>query len=105
MFLSKRSNGFWYVFYDNTNGKRTCISTKTKYKRDAIKFLSNFQTELESRAKSKVIPVLMKDYSFQFLKYSESVHSPKTTKAFQTTFKYFNEYFGAKYLSEISTKC
>lgn len=104
MFLSKRSNGNWYVFYDNSKGNRTCISTKTKLKRDAIKFLSNFEYEVNRRGQSKVIPISVKEYAFQFLKYSESVHSPKTTKAFKTTFKFWIEYFGNNQLSEINHK-
>jgi len=104
MFLSKRSNGIWYVFYDNSQGNKTCISTKTKLKRDALKFLSNFDYELSKRGQSKIILISVKDFTFQFLKYSESVHSPKTTKAFKTTFKYWIEYFGNIQLSEIDHK-
>ncbi len=104
MFLSKRSNGVWYVFYDKSQGKRTCISSKTKLKRDALKFLSNFEYEVNKRGQSKVIPISVKDYTFQFLKYSESVHSPKTTKAFKTTFKFWNEYVGGIQLSEVDSK-
>jgi len=39
MFLSKRPNGVYHLFYTRADGKRSWISTKTKLKSEANKFL------------------------------------------------------------------
>jgi len=104
MFLSKRVNGYWYVFYASPTGKKTCISTKTKIKREAFRFLSTFERELKQRIVNRVIPISLKDFSFQYLKYSESIHRPKTSKALKTIFTQLNKFLGYVELSEISTK-
>jgi hypothetical protein len=52
MFLSKRPNGNYYIYYER-NGKRTCISTKSKYKSEALKFLSHFDKEIKERKKKQ----------------------------------------------------
>ena len=93
MFLTKRSNGNYYVFYER-NGKRTCISTKSKYKSEAIKFLSNFEKELKERQKTKVISISLKEFMFVFFRYSETVHSPNTTETYKVTFKMLLNYLG-----------
>ena len=53
--LSKRKNGIYYIFYDQPSGKRTCISTRTKYKAEANKFLTNFKEELKQRNEEKLM--------------------------------------------------
>ena len=104
MFLSKRSNGIYYVFYVNSDRKKTCISTKTKKKSEAWIFLSNFRNELKERKLNKTIPTNLKDFVFEFLKYSESVHTPKTTTTFKTTFNFFLSYFGDIPLIDLTHK-
>jgi site-specific recombinase XerD len=93
MFLTKRSNGNYYIFYER-NGKRTCISTKTKYKSEALKFLSNFGKELKERQKIKSIPISIREFMFVFFRYSETVHSPNTTETYKVTFKMLLNYLG-----------
>ena len=102
MFLSKRSNGRYYIFYPQPNGKLTCISTKTKSKKEAISFLLDFKTELKRRNDSKTIPIKLKDFFFEFLKYSESVHSSKHTETLKATFNVIMRYFGDVYLNELT---
>jgi len=104
MFLSKRSNGYWYVFYNSLKGRKTCISTKTRIKREAFGFLSTFESELKQRKANQVIPIGLKEFSFQYLKYSESIHRPKTTKSLKTIFKQLNSHLGKVELSNLTTK-
>jgi hypothetical protein len=104
MFLSKRTNGYWYVFYQSVTGSKTCISTKTKIKREAFRFLSTFEKELKQRKNNQVIPIGLKEFSFQYLKYSESIHRPKTSKSLKTIFTQLNSFSGNVELSEITTK-
>jgi integrase len=102
--LSKRSNGYYYVFYDTPEGSRTCISTRTKYKSEALKFISAFEAELKQKLQNKVIQITLKDFYFQYLKYSESIHSSKTTKTIRVTFNFLLRHFGNVLLSEITPK-
>ena len=104
MILSKRSNGNYYIFYFQPNGKKTCISTKSKIKSEALKFLSKFEVELKDRLKNKTIPILLKDFAFAFLKHSESIHSENTTKVFKVTFNFLIEYFGNTLLTDITAQ-
>ena len=104
MNLSKRSNGIYYVFYFQPNGKRTCISTGTKLKSEALKFLSEFQEGIKKRKLSTVTPKTILEYRWEFASYSESIHRPKTTKLFNSILKEFAEYCQDIQLTEISSQ-
>ena len=46
MFISKRKNGYYYIFYnDPDTGKRKSSSTNRKNKKDALEFLQKFNVE------------------------------------------------------------
>lgn len=102
MVLSKRSNGIYYVFYNQLNGKRTCISTGTKLKVDALKFLSNFEKKLELKRANPIIDITLKKFQLEFLKHSESIHSYNHTKGIKFSFNMLIEYFGNISLSSLS---
>ncbi len=85
MFLSKR-NGIYYIFYNNERNKRTCISTKAKFKSDANKFLTRFKDELEKRQSQKTIPINLKEFANQFRLHSALIHSYHTGKDYQSVF-------------------
>ena len=104
MFLSKRSNGKYYIFYDQTNGKRTCISTRAKNKNDALKFLSEFQNNLRLASESKVIPIDLKTFSFDYQKFSEKFHTAKTHYMVRIIFEQFENHLGNPSLSEITNR-
>jgi integrase len=94
MFLSKNSNGRYYIYYDKPDGKRTSISTKTKLKSEALKFLTNFENEQKQRAQEKVTAISLKKLLFEYLKYSETIHSRNTTLSIKSTVNSLNGYFG-----------
>jgi len=102
MYLSKRGKGIFYVFYNQPNGKKTCISTGETKKSKALIFLANLDNELKLRKKEKVNPISLKDFCFEFLKYSEKIHCPNTTKVFKVTFKQFQKKIGNPQLHEIT---
>ena len=54
------------------NGKKSKLSTHTKHKGEAYKFLANFEQEYKLRKQNKIIPIELKKFTFEFLKYSES---------------------------------
>lgn len=101
MFLSKRSNGYYYIYYEKIDGKKTCISTRTKIKSEALIFLTGFKEELKKRRLNGVILKSLKEFSFDFLKYSETYHRPKTTRQFKAILKQFLQHCRDLLLSEI----
>jgi len=58
MFLSKRQNGFYYLFITNDEtGKRKMVSCKTRNKHEALKFLSNFRKSVNEPKLNRQIQV------------------------------------------------
>ena len=104
MYLSKRINGYYYIYYKDKNGKHQGISTKSKLKSDALEFLTNFKSELKKKEHQKVVSRLIDAFRKEYLKHSEAIHSPKTTKTFITTFRYLQEFLGNISLEEIREK-
>lgn len=102
MYLSKRNNGFYYVYYYQPSGKRTCISTKTRLKVEAIKFLSNFKEEIEQKRIEKLRPVSLKEYCNQFISYSKNIHTVKTHKGYVNALKYLQTFFDNVSLKEVT---
>lgn len=99
--LSKRSNGNYYIFYDSPSGKRTCISTKTKYKADAIKFLTDFKEEIKKRNGQKIISLSLAEFIKEFISYSQTIHTVKTVKAYNQSLSFLEKYFGDVLISNI----
>jgi site-specific recombinase XerD len=95
MFLSKRK-GIYYIFFDQDSGKRSCISTKCKHKKDALTFLAQFERNLAQRKQEQQSPsaISLQAFSKEFLKYSETRHSPKTTFDYKNFFKRFITFVG-----------
>ncbi len=104
MTLSKHSNGFYYIFYFQPNGKRTCISTGTKAKSEALKFLSQFEKEIENRKIQKLGQIYMDIYCKEFLNHSKTIHSIKTQKGYELSISYLQRNFGNIPLSEITSQ-
>ena len=102
MFMFKRANGIYYIVYLDLDRKRKYISTKSRLKSEALKFLSEIKEEIKSRKLNKVIPITLKDFRFKILKRSELQHAPKTTKVYYTTFKFFIKYFGNIQINDIN---
>jgi hypothetical protein len=92
MFITRRSNGIYYIHYFNGQRKRTCISTKARNKSEALKFLSDFQNELNRKKIAGVNPKTITEFLFDFVRYSESFHRPKTTRQFKSILKEFSKY-------------
>jgi len=102
MFLSKRSNGIYYIFYKSSSGKITCKSTKCKLKSDAMKFFSEFGKDLQTQNEVKTFQISMNDFFFEYLKYSESIHSLNHTKSLKITFKSLINFLSIKDILELN---
>ena len=104
MFLSKLLNGVYHIYYIKENGKKSKISTHTKHKSEAYKFLSNFEQEFKLRLQNKLSPIDLKKFTFEFLKYSETIHSSNHSKSIKTTFNEFIKFTGNISVSDINKK-
>jgi integrase len=104
MYLSKHKNDFYYIYYKKQDGKRTKVATRTKFKSEALKFLSRFEKNLAQQVKLDFTKITLKDFAFQYLKHSESIHSPKTTRDYNQTFIFVQRYFGSLTIDTLTTK-
>jgi hypothetical protein len=75
MFIFKRGNGYYYAVYDGDNGKRKQISTSTKNKSEALKFLTNLNGEIKRRKDLGFTPITLKDFRFKILKSFFKIYS------------------------------
>ncbi|MBI1931564.1 MAG: site-specific integrase [Ignavibacteriales bacterium] len=104
MFLSKHKNGYYYIYFiDPITEKRHAITTKQKIKKEALNFLTNFKKSVEEKKINKTIPITLKKFIFEYLKYSETVHSVNTTKTVKTTLTNFLRYNKDVQISTITT--
>lgn len=79
----------------------TSISTKTKLKSEANKFLIKFASMSSSGNEVKISPISIENFSKEFLKHSEAVHTYWTNYTYKQTFGFFNSYFTGKLITEI----
>ena len=101
MFLSKRPNGIYHIYYKKSNGRMTSVSTKTKLKSEANKFLIKFASKTTYENGAKVLPTSVIKFSKEFLKHSEAVHTYWTNYTYKQTFGFFNSFFSDKLITEI----
>jgi len=102
MFLSKHKSGYYYVYFNDIyTNKRKSITTKSKLKSDALKFLSRFEREIKQRIDKRVEPIHLRDFANNYLIYSASRHTYKTSRNYKTTFKMLEEYFGNLLLTDL----
>jgi len=76
IFLTKRSNGIFYICYFNSSGRWQRLSTKTKSKIEAKKFLVDF----ESNQNSCYPHIILSQFFEKYLEYSKIHHVLETTK-------------------------
>jgi len=98
MFLSKKGK-YWYVIYTvESTGRRTSISTKSKLKSDAYKFLSEFKVKL--KPKQRIISLL--DLKSEVIKHI-SYHLRKSTiLLYETAFRNMEKLWGNIWVKSIT---
>jgi len=103
MFLSKRSNGVYYLWYTDESGKKCKGSTKTCSKSEVQRFLRNFiRNGKQQKSRLSAIPLSL--FQAEFLTYSASTHSPKTRRAFLTAFREFTRIVGDKAIRFVNVR-
>jgi len=89
--LFKRSNGFWYIIY-NEGGRQRWKSTGVTLKSNALKKLTEFDELLRTRSVSKTV----KQFTAEFLSYAEATYAKPTVDIFA---------IGMRHLLNISGDC
>ena len=86
MFLSKRSNGIYYLWYNDEGGRKQKVSTSCNLKSDAVKFLRDFN-ENEHKRKIHLTLKTVREFFSDYQNYSKSVHTLKTQQSIDSAFR------------------
>ena len=81
MYLSKRSNGVYYVWSTDELGHKRKVSTKQTLKSEALKFLQDFKAN-EQEKKQRQQRLYLSQFISDFRTHSKGTHAAKTTSAF-----------------------
>jgi integrase len=88
MFISKRKNGFYYLFLkDENTGKRKMLSCKTKKKSEAINFVVNFKIKSQNTVGVKpVVTYYLEDLKKEVLQYTSDNLQKSTVQIYKRVF-------------------
>lgn len=101
MLLSKRYNGVYYLWFEDERGLRRKVSTRTRVKSEAVKFLRSFKEQ----ARELAPPIrLLNQFAAEYLTYSESIHRPTTTNTVKYSFVEFERFVGNRQLQKIGVR-
>lgn len=98
MFLSKSSSGIYYLYYRDGQGKRQKITTHSRLKADANRFLQLFKIETRKQA----APVLLNQFINDFLAFAETNFSKGTKEIYERTLNRFQMSVGNISLTSIT---
>lgn len=98
MFFSKSPAGIWHLYYTNTAGKRTKVSTKTKLKSQALSFLKSFRLDEQSKPKN----ISLAEFEMEFLNYGTKNFTSSNIELYQRAFKNFISLFGNIQLRQVT---
>jgi integrase len=103
MFLSKRSSGIYYLWFTDDTGRKQKVSTGSRRKSDALKFLQRFRQE-EHEKLVKLRQTSLSQFIEDFLRHSAVVHRPKTVESYRTALKSLLKAVGNLPLQHITTR-
>lgn len=105
-YLTKRNNGYYYVliiFRDSVNKRhQRYISTHSKLKAEAYKFLSEFKENQKKLIERSKIHYKLSDLRIVILNYIRINRSPGSVLKYETTFRYLIEFLNDKYINLIN---
>jgi len=94
MFIYKRDNGYYYLYWTE-NGKRRKLSTKTKSKSEALKFLM-------SKRSTKTRSVSVSELQTVIQDYAKTNSAAKTQRLFRIAFDNFIRISGNKPIADVT---
>ncbi len=103
MYITKRINGYYFVeYFDKSENRRRRISTKTKTKKEALKFLSEFKFHLQSQNKMGYISLA--EFKEEYMSFISKTHSPKYLSSINLSFNQLIYFIGNAPLKRITNK-
>jgi site-specific recombinase XerD len=114
MFLAKRNNGYYFIQYFNKAENRNMrVSTGTKQKTEAQRFLANFQSDpvpqsdlkLQASPKPQVgKKILLSHFWNEYVTYVGVTHSAHYLSSINLSFRMLKGYLGEVAIDQISRK-
>jgi site-specific recombinase XerD len=103
VFLSRRSNGIYYLWFEDELGRRQKITTRTRLKSEAFVFLRRFKQESHKRT-VRQRNLLLSEFVATFVVHSAAIHTPKTLESNETALKQFQKILGDLPLEKIGVR-
>ncbi|MGB8320409.1 MAG: phage integrase SAM-like domain-containing protein, partial [Ignavibacteriaceae bacterium] len=79
------------------------MSTRTKFKSEALDFLSEFKDKIRQNKREILTPINLYQFVFNYLRYSEHINAWNTVTSQRSTFNKVKEYFGDIPLTDLNT--
>jgi len=93
MFLSKRYTGIYYLYFDDAQGKRQKISTRTKNKSEALEFLRN-HTLPQDATKNLRSVITLKQFKEEYLAFVKVNAAERTHRLHELALRRIVELLG-----------
>lgn len=103
MFLSKRGAVYYLWYEDPESGKRCKVTTGTKSKTEAYKFLREFDSARKEK-KNKSRRYMLSEFQTEYLAYAQSIHTANTYQSDKTAFEQFLRVTGEVLLYEVGVR-
>lgn len=91
MYIGRNKSKIYYVYYKK-NSSKTRVSTKTKYKKEALKFLNDFEKKIKEN--SNVSSITLNELKVKYLGVIEITHTKKSWKLSRASLEKFIETVG-----------
>jgi len=106
---NKKSPNYQIVYFEN--GKRTTISTKTKYKKEAEVFLKIFKNSTKpnrqkvcEKPQQKFSSTLLSQFKAEYLEYVSTIKSRHYIKSIELSFRQLENFLGDAPLAKIDVR-
>jgi integrase len=100
VYLSRNSNGYYYIWYRDESGKKQKVSTRKRMKAEAIKALIEYRKLIDQ----KMGRTNYAQFVEEFLPFAQATYSAATYDLYQRTLKLFGKSIGTIRLREISPR-
>lgn len=98
MFLTKRSNGYYYAHYLDEDGKWKGVSTRAKCKADANRFFSSLKDNLATKGRTLSIGA----FTERYLEYFRTHHAQRTREKAEYVIRFFRSIAGEKLMDRVT---
>jgi len=102
MFIFKRKGIYYLEYFDELENRKRRVSTKSRLKPDALKFLTQFNQKFNERKIARYISI--KDFRQEYIEYLEQSHTKSYISLAKTAFKVLVNYTGNIPLAKLNNR-